>query len=86
MKLFDFTNDRVVTQLAWTVSALAAVKLMISAARYYDEQKRISTFSAKYPELFKGNLKSKLMVLLMYDSENWLGWMTELEKDKFRRV
>lgn len=56
MKLFDFTDGKIVTQLAWTVSALAALKLLASAARYYAEQKRISTFFAKYPELFKGNL------------------------------
>ena len=89
MKLFDFTDGKIVTQLAWTVSALAALKLLASAARYYAEQKRISTFFAKYPELFKGNLPGLWSHCSRFELkktlENWLGWMTELEKDKLRR-
>ena len=54
MKLFDSTNSRTLTQLAATVSTLTALKLLTSGARYYAEQKRIASFFAKYPELFKG--------------------------------
>ena len=67
-----------ISSVAWTVSGVVAIRLIVKFIKYYNEQKRISKFFDNYPEPFKGTFE----VVSNFDFflEKWMGMAGEFEK------